>query len=223
MKQYPKIDYFTEGLFGETVWAFDKLDGSNLRMEWNRRRGWYKFGTRTQMINTNDVNFGESIPIFMEKYSKDLETIFKNKYSNIESIVVFCEFVGDNSFSGKHFKEDKKDVVLFDVNLYKKGFVLPNDFIDNFGHLHIPNIVYKGEYNDSLIRDIRYNIWNLKEGVICKGIRKTKGDQLVWMTKIKTNDWLVKVKKLYGDKALFEELNNDVNLLNLLKIKNTDH
>ena len=173
MKTYPKIEYFNKGFFGDTVWAFDKLDGSNLRMEWNRKRGWYKFGTRTTMIDTNDSNFGISIPIFMEKYSDDLEYIFKKKYSNVESVVVFCEFLGDNSFAGKHFPDDKKDVVLFDVNLYKKGFISPKDFVDNFGHLHTPKVVYKGEYNTDLIESVRNNIWNLKEGVICKGVSKT--------------------------------------------------
>jgi hypothetical protein len=214
MKTYPKIDYFTEGFFGDTVWVFDKLDGSNLRMEWNRKRGWYKFGTRTQMINVSDSNFGQSIPIFMEKYSDNLEKVFRKEYSNVESIVVFCEFLGENSFAGQHIHNDKKDVVLFDVNLYKKGFIHPKDFIDNFGHLHIPKLIYKGEYNNDLIKDVRNNIWNLKEGVICKGSRKTKGDQIIWMTKIKTIEWLNKVKDLYGEKALLEELNNNKNLLN---------
>lgn len=213
MKTYPKIDYFNKGFFGDTVWVFDKLDGSNLRMEWNRKRGWYKFGTRNVMINEKDENFGESIPIFLDKYGDDLTKVFKKEYSNIESVVVFCEFVGDNSFAGKHLPEDKKDVVLFDVNLYKKGFITPKNFTDNFGHLHTPKLLYKGEYTQDLIGDVRKNIWGLKEGVICKGVRKTKGDELVWMTKIKTIEWLDKIKELYGEKALLEELNNDKNLL----------
>lgn len=34
------------------------------------------------------------------------------------------------------------------------------------------------------------------------------------MTKIKTIEWLNKVKELYGEKALLEELNNNKKLLN---------
>ena len=79
--------------------------------------------------------------------------------------------------------------------------------------MDIPDVVYKGEYNDDLINDVRNNIWNLKEGVICKGIRKTKGDELVWMTKIKPKEWLEKIKALYGERALMEELNRDKSLL----------
>lgn len=215
MKTYPKIEYYNKGFYGETVWAFLKLDGSNFRAEYSKKRGWYKFGTRTQMINEKDENFGEAIPLFMNKYSSDLERVFKLKYSNIENIVVFCEFLGDNSFAGQHLKTDKKDIVLFDATLYKKGFVLPRDFINNFGHLHIPELIYKGEYNDKLIESIK-NSTSLKEGVICKGTRKTKGDEFIWMTKIKTLEWLKKVKNIYGERALQIELNNDKVLIKLV-------
>ena len=212
MKTYPKIEYYNRGFFGDTVYAFDKLDGSNIRAEWNKKRGWYKFGTRKQMIDENDINFGDAIPIFLEKYGDDLEKVFRKTYSNIQNVVIFGEYVGENSFSGQHIEEDEKDVVLFDVNLYKKGFISPKDFYNNFGHLHIPNLVYKGVYDEDLIKDIRSNK-TLKEGVICKGVRKTKGDEIVWMTKIKTLDWLNKVKILYCEKSLLEELNKDKSLL----------
>ena len=216
MKTYPKIEYYNKGFFGDTVYAFDKLDGSNIRAEWNKKRGWYKFGTRKQMIDENDINFGDAIPIFLNKYGDDLEKVFRKTYSNIQNVVIFCEYVGENSFSGQHKEEDEKDVVLFDVNLYKKGFISPKDFHNNFGHLHIPNLVYKGVYDEDLIKDIRNNK-TLKEGVICKGVRKTKGDEIVWMTKIKTIDWLNKVKSLYGEKALLEELNKDISLFNIVQ------
>jgi hypothetical protein len=211
MKAYPKIEYYNKGYFGDTVWAFDKLDGSNIRAEWNRKRGWYKFGTRTQMISESDPNFGISIPIFLDKYGDELESVFRKKYSNIESVVVFGEFFGEKSFAGQHDPDDKKDIVIFDVNLYKKGFITPGEFVDNFGHLDIPQLVYKGVYDLDLIKEIRSS--NLKEGVICKGVKKTKGDEIVWMTKIKTNDWLQKVKALYGEKALLEEVNKDKSIL----------
>lgn len=204
MKTYPKIEY-SKGYIGDTVWAFDKLDGSNIRYEWNKKRGWYKFGTRTQIISESDPNFGDAIPIFLEKYGDDLEKIFRRNYSNVESVVVFGEYLGENSFAGRHDPNDTKDIILFDVNLYKRGFITPKEFMNNFGHLHIPELIYKGIFDVDLINSIKNNEFDLKEGVICKGVTKTKGDEIVWMTKIKTNDWLQKVKLLYGEKAMMEE------------------
>lgn len=205
MKTYPKIEYLSDKFTGEKVWAFDKLDGSNIRFEWNKKRGWYKFGTRKNMISESDPNFGNAIPIFLEKYGDDLEKVFKTKYSNYLSVVVFAEYLGENSFAGQHVDSDKKDLILFDVNLYKRGFIEPEEFIDNFGHLHIPKLIYNQNFNEDFINQVKENKFNLSEGVICKGLRKTKGDNLIWMTKIKTNQWLQKVKALYGEKAFNDE------------------
>ena len=213
MKQYPRIQYFDKGIYGSYVYVFDKLDGSNIRCEWSRKRGWYKFGTRNNMIDETHEQFGEAITIFLNKYGDSLPRIFMKDYKGVESFVTFSEYVGERSFAGFHYEDDPKDLVLFDVNVYKKGFVSPKDFIKNFGDLHIPDIIYQGEYNPQLIKSVRDNIWNLKEGVICKGTFKTKGSEEVWMTKIKTKEWLDKIKEKLGEKALLEEVNGDKNLL----------
>jgi hypothetical protein len=213
MKSYPKIEYHNKGIFGQEVVAFDKLDGSNLRFEWSYKRGWYKFGTRLVMIDRSNEQFGQGIDIFLNKYGEELDKVFRTKYKKVESFVVFGEFLGENSFAGQHLESDKKDVTLFDINQYKRGFINPNEFLKNFGHLDIPKIVYQGKYNNDLITTIRDNK-ELKEGVIVKGQNKTKnGGEEVWMVKIKTNDWLKKVKEKFGEKYLLEELNNDKSLL----------
>ena len=147
--------------------------------------------------------------ICMNKYGEDLKKIFNDKYSKIDSFVVFCEYLGDGSFSGQHISSDIKDVILFDVNQYKRGFIPPKEFIDNFGSLHIPKVVYHGKYDVDLINSVRNNKFNLFEGVVAKGI----DGKNIWMTKIKTNEWLLKVKSIYGEKKLLEELNNDVSLM----------
>ena len=214
MKNYDKIEYWNKGLFGEECVAFLKEDGSNMRFEWGHKRGFYKFGTRSVMIDKSDKQFGIGIDIFLNKYSEDLDKIFRTKYKKVESFVVFGEFVGENSFSGQHLDTDVKDVVIFDINQYKRGIINPYEFIDNFGHLQIPTIIYKGKYTYNLVKDIQDNKYLLKEGVIVKGQNKTKnGGEEVWMVKIKTNDWLKKVKEKFGEKYLLEELNNDKSLL----------
>jgi hypothetical protein len=218
MKSYPKIQYFNQGLFGEDIYAFDKLDGSNIRAEWNPKRGWYKFGTRNTMIDERDLQFGEAVTLFLNKYGDSLPKVFRtNKsYKRIESFVVFAEYVGEQSFAGRHNASDPKDIILFDVNQYKHGFVTPKNFVEDFGHLHIPDVIYKGPYTMDFVQTIRDNQYNLKEGVIVKGVLKTKNQKdEVWMVKVKTKGWLQKVKELHGERALLEELNGDKKLLEL--------
>jgi hypothetical protein len=218
MKSYPRIQYFNQGLFGEDIYAFDKLDGSNIRAEWNPKRGWYKFGTRNTMIDERDLQFGEAITLFLNKYGDSLPKVFRtNKsYKRIESFVVFAEYVGEQSFAGRHINSDPKDIILFDVNQYKHGFVTPKNFVEDFGHLHIPDVIYKGSYTMDFVQTIRDNQHNLKEGVIVKGVLKTKNQKdEVWMVKVKTKEWLQKVKELHGERALLEELNGDKKLLEL--------
>jgi hypothetical protein len=218
MKSYPTIQYFNQGLFGEDIYAFDKLDGSNIRAEWNPKRGWYKFGTRNIMIDERDLQFGGAITLFLNKYGDSLPKVFRtNKsYKRIESFVVFAEYLGDQSFAGRHIDSDPKDIILFDVDQYKQGFVTPKNFVEDFGHLHVPDVIYKGPYTMDFVQDIRNNKHNLKEGVIVKGVFKTKNKKdEVWMVKVKTKEWLQRVKELHGERALLEELNGDKKLLEL--------
>ena len=59
---------------------------------------------------------------------------------------------------------------------------------------------------------IKNEVVYLNESIL-NGEAKSKGDELVWMTKIKTKEWLDKVKSLYGEKALLQELNNDKDVI----------
>ena len=213
MKQYPKIEYYNKGLFGQNVIGFDKLDGSNIRCEWSKKRGWYKFGTKEVMIDVNNEDFGQTIPLFLEKYGDSIPKVFVDKYKKVENFVVFSEYVGKNSFAGYHQKGDKMDMILFDVNQYKRGFITPWEFLDNFGHLDIPRVIYQGKYSEELIENIKNNKFNLKEGIIAKGSFRDKNNkEEIWMVKIKNIEWLKKVKDRFGEKAFLLELNNDKQL-----------
>lgn len=214
MKSYPKIEHYNKGLFGQNCYAFYKHDGSNFRAEWGRKRGWYKYGTKSVMVDKNTPIFGDAINLFLNKYGEDLDSIFRSEYKKIDNFVIFGEFFGENSFAGQHVDEEKKDIILFDVNQFRRGFLPPQEFIENFGHLDIPEVIYRGIYDDKLINSIKSNKFKLEEGVVCKGVFKTKGNEIVWMSKIKTNEWLSKVRALYGEKGLIEEFNNDRTLLN---------
>ena len=207
MKQYPSLNYWKENHVGELVHAFDKLDGSNIRFEWSPKRGWYKFGTRKTMIDENHEQFGEAIPLFLNKYGDELEKIFRSdkKYRNSRCFTVFAEYVGENSFAGFHDPDDEMDIIMFDIIQFQKGFVPPKDFIGDFSHLHIPELIYKGELTLDFINDVKEGKYDLKEGVMAKGVRKTKGKDIVWISKIKTNEWLDRLKNNYGDAAVIED------------------
>ena len=112
MKQYHKLYYWKPELLGQEIWAFDKLDGQNLRFEANFKRGFYKFGSRTQMISDKDEQFVIEVNLFMEKYSEPLMSIFSKKWSKdrFANFTVFAELVGENSFAGRHDANDKLDV-----------------------------------------------------------------------------------------------------------------
>lgn len=229
MKQYPTIEYYNKGILGTHVFAFDKLDGSNMRFEWSQKlskktsftNGFVKFGTRRQLTNSTDPAWGLGLQIFTEKYSEGLDKIFRQdkEFRNSKTITVFAEYFGPNSFAGWHDPKDKEnnlmELILFDVDIFQKGLLKPKDFIKKFDHLGIPEIVYEGNYNQTLIDDVRNNVYGLDEGVVVKGTTKTKRKDVenVFMTKIKTIEWLKKVKGIHGEDKLLEELNGDKSLM----------
>lgn len=196
MKEYWSIPHSSKAP-REYCYAFYKHDGSNLRFEWNKKRGWNKFGTRRQLFDKSHPVFGSAINTFMEKYSEDVTRILKDTYRNIESAITYCEFEGPNSFAGQHDSNEIQDLIMFDVNVHKKGIIDPSDFLKLFGNLHIPELVYEGKLNEPFIQAVRSNTLETKlnEGVICKG---GSGHKL-WMCKIKTLSYLDSLKKAKGD------------------------
>lgn len=199
MKQYPSISKVKDSkdFYGRKCYAFFKYDGSNLRFEWSKKSGWTKFGTRTRLFDASDDVFGEAVSLFLTTVAPGLEDVFKNKYKSEQKIIVFCEFVGDHSFAGTHDKDDPKKLVLFDVNIDKKGLISPKEFLDNFGHLEFAaRLVYEGPLSAALVSDIEDDklLPLLSEGVVVKG---GEGHKL-WMTKIKTKSYIQKLKDVFG-------------------------
>jgi hypothetical protein len=196
MKQYDSIEYYGD-YWGLPVVAFDKLDGSNLRFEFSQKRGFYKFGTRRQMIDHNS-EYWFAIELFLNKYGEELKKIFKSKdYRNILNFVCYAELIGTRSQFGSHdFENDKFDVILFDIDQYKKGMVPPRQFIEDFGALGIPRVVYEGNLNKEFVQRVRNNEFDLSEGVICKGIaHEKKGFNQFYYCKIKTTDWFQRLRE----------------------------
>lgn len=195
MKTYPSIPGPSKAphLF---CTAFVKYDGSNLRFEYSKKRGWYKFGTRKTMFDKNHEWWGKSIDLFHEKLASPIEEVFKTEksYRGVENAIVFCEYFGPSSFAGQHAEDEPMTLMLFDVNIHKKGFVGPRDFVKHFGHIpYSAEVVYEGNLSNEFIESVKRGDYPLQEGVVCKG---GEGHKL-WMTKIKTAEWITRVKSLY--------------------------
>ena len=204
MKSYPSIT--KEVRQDIYIYAFDKLDGSNIRAEWNSKKGFYKFGTRTQLTDEKTMPFGRAIPLIKEKYENDLTMVFKEQ--NWRDALCFFEFWGPSSFAGNHNFEEKMDVTLIDVNPYKEGILVPTEFIRLFGHLDIPKVCYEGHVSTELFDKVKQS--TLKgmtfEGVVCKGAND-KMTKAPIMFKIKSKAWLDKLRDYCkGDENLFERL-----------------
>ena len=82
-----------------------------------------------------------------------------------------------------------------------------NKFIDMFGHLDIPKVIYDGIITEQLVEDIKNNTYRLDEGVIMNGIgKRKKGQEFNWKCKLKSLDWLKRVKEKMGQEFIDEDL-----------------
>ncbi len=198
MKEYPSIPGPpTHGAPNLRGWAFYKYDGSNLRVEWSKKRGWYKWGTRSRLFDHTDPDFGQAPALFKAQFAEPLEKAIRDNFKGRDRAIAYFEFFGPHSFAGKHpiGVENPKDLVLIDVNVHQLGFVEPERFLECFGHLKRAQVVYDGIIDHQFIQDVRNGKYPVAEGVVCKG---GKGHKL-WMMKIKTLAYLAKIKELYRE------------------------
>jgi hypothetical protein len=191
MKQYPEIMGSAKAPLGKPCIAFYKYDGSNLRWGWAPKRGWYKFGTRTQMFDASHELFGQAIPIFQDILGPQIVLRARDWEKGVQRIIAYTEFFGPGSFAGRHVQDAPKTLRLIDVELYKRGIMKPRDFVKCFGDMSdIAAVVYEGNLNKQFIDDVRNGVYPVWEGVVAKG------DD--WMCKIKTLAYRKKLNEVYG-------------------------
>ena len=203
MKRYPSISHIIRT--NVPIYAFDKLDGSNIRAEWERKKGFWKFGTRRRLLGDDEPVLGKAVQLVRNKYEKDLEEVFYKK--KMAKVICFFEFWGPKSFAGLHDESDAHTVTLIDINPYKKGILEPRMFIKHFGHLDIPEVVYQGRANQEFAIAIRKggsSTFKITfEGVVCKAKHKNQ----ILMFKIKNRAWVDRVKEFYaGNEKMLKEL-----------------
>ncbi len=198
MKSYPSINTKIQDT---RVYVFDKLDGSNIRAEWSKKKGFYKFGSRRQLIDSSHPLLGESISLIKQD---QLSSIFTNM--KCERAVAFFEYYGPSSFAGSHEIEDHT-MTLIDVDIYKRGILPPSEFVELFEDIGIPEILHKGLLTENIITSIRDGSLPgmTFEGVVCKHLNQK--NKVVKMFKIKNRKWIEKLKDKCGnDAALFQRL-----------------
>lgn len=205
---YPKIPG-PKGCPGGKCIAFEKYDGTNMHFAWERDFGWHAFGTRRDEFNLTPDGIAafrekhshlkDAAGVFLENLEVGLNDVLENnsKYGELQEVKVFLEFFGPNSFAGLHKEEDVKELKLFDVWIDGCGLIGPEQFIRDFGHLNSARVVYQGKFNGTFTEDVRKGKYDVAEGVVCKG---GKGGDGLWMTKVKTNAYLKRLKSAFSDK-----------------------
>jgi len=194
MKEYPSIPRdFVE--FDAHV--FDKLDGSNIRVEYSRKQGWHKFGKRHTLVDASDPILGSCVKVFRTSWDDSLSKLAED--GRWQSAVLFFEFYGPSSFAGWHDPVEPKRMTLIDACLDKNGFMSPKDFLKTFDGLdHAP---YLGSFRWT--RGFIDRVWLNEvpgisfEGVVGKGGEKHKRI----MRKAKTQQWIDKVHTVHGTNA----------------------
>ena len=188
--------------------AFEKYDGTNMHWVWNPKDSFIGFGTRRDRFPANwkgnldfkqahpeleEILFDDGIGEFLKKLDNYLTT--KEKYSSANEIIIFTEFLGDNSFAGSHSAKDKKKLVLFDVEVNGK-FISPEQLVEDFKDHNLAKVVFKGKFSGQLFIDVRKGRYYVKEGVVVKGL---VGDE-IYMAKIKTEAYMERLKEQFTDK-----------------------
>jgi hypothetical protein len=197
MKSYPSIQGASRAPLGRPCVAFHKYDGSNLRWEWTKKRGFHKFGARSRLFDQSDEQFGEAVGLFFSNYAEAIEKSLVDGFRHLEQATVFTEFFGPSSFAGTHATNEPKELRLFDVQIHRKGFLGHKDFLNHFGDLPFAaEVVYEGNFNRDFIERVRNGEYVPAgaEGVIAKG---GSGHQL-WMAKVKTTAYIERLKTVFG-------------------------
>lgn len=203
MKQYPSIPRVVT--YGGPYYVFDKLDGSNIRAEWSKKQGFYKFGSRKVLLGPKGESdqqtlLGKSIQL-VEALGDTLGKVFQEE--KYQQTVCFFEFVGPHSFAGVHDPSDDHKVVLLDVHVHKQGILGPSDFLKKFEEkVETPALLLRGNVNKEIEQEIRSGSFPgmTFEGVVAKANPSKKWESPP-MFKIKNQAWIDKVRAAYGDKA----------------------
>jgi ATP-dependent RNA circularization protein (DNA/RNA ligase family) len=205
--EYPSISNASKAP-RKPMLAFEKIDGSNIRIKWTPKNGFCLFGSRECLLDDTHPHLGYVVHLFNATLNAELDDLLRPLFRAEKEVVVYGEYYGPNSFAGIHVDPvEQMKLVVFDLLVVKKSyteFVLPQDFVKLMAGTSIPTprLVYTGTLGEDFINTVRENRLDteLNEGVVCKGrLRSGAYRGKVWMAKIKTNLYMDRLKERYGD------------------------
>lgn len=204
MKKYPSISKISRKV---DVFMFDKLDGSNIRAEWTRKKGFVKYGRRNGLLDDSNPHLLNAPPLIEEHWVEDLSRIFRDK--RLTKATAYFELHGPGSFSGNHVEGDDFKCTLIDVAVDKKGILSPDQFTGWFKGLEHAELLHRGRVTPELVEQIKSGTLPgmTFEGVVCKVGGKPDRPGRPYMWKIKNQAWIDRLRVLCGDNdQLFERL-----------------
>lgn len=196
MKTYPSIIHPQGGFLNGRLHTFAKLDGSNIRFEWSKKRGWYKAGTRRRLLDETDPIFKPALPLFHETLATVCEKVCVDQ--RWQRAIVYCEYYGPQSFAGLHVEGDTMQLTCIDVAPYKKGLLPPTEFLKLFGAVGPYYLGFTRWGREFVLDVLQGNVEGATfEGVVGKRLLKKK----LQMFKAKTQAWKDAVKARFPQEA----------------------
>lgn len=183
--------------------AFEKYDGTNIHWVFTHSCGWIGYGTRRDefTLTVNGIKEFEWAHPELSGIDKlwDMNSELKNyltkKYTPLDGkIMIFTEYFGPNSFAGEHRAGDDMELKIFDVQIGDR-LLSPNKFIKDFGQFNIARVIFKGKYSGQFVEDVRNGKYDIKEGVVVKGLIKDE----IYMAKIKTEAYMRRLQDQFKE------------------------
>lgn len=188
----PEFEY----LAGNEWICEEKLDGTNIRVQWNGQA--VRFGGKTDKAQIPMSLLDRLNALFTADKMEALWPIETDEEGNFLStdVCLYGEGIGAGiQKGGGHYKADGVDFVLFDVKVgpwwLRREDV--GDVAERLGLTRAP-VVQRGTLTDAIetVRAGFHSAWGpfLAEGLVCRpavDLFARNGDRII--TKIKTKDW----------------------------------
>jgi len=204
MKPYPTIPY--EVLKGLPVYIYDKLDGSNIRAEWSKKRGFYKFGSRRRLLSDDSFIIKEAEGLILAQ-REALERYVVDQF-RCDRCICFFEFWGPSSFAGLHKEDETHETALLDIEIYKRGFIDQKAYRKLQEKLDVPTprFLTHEKMTAEIEEQARAGELGSFEGIVCKSIMTDKYKKPLRF-KVKSRQWIEKVKAIHaGNQKVLREL-----------------